>query len=74
MAQPKTVTLSPEANTAVEQIAKGLNMSFDDALGRAIWTQARIVEETKKGKTVTIGRDSETLNFKSFGGAETRSD
>ena len=65
MAEKRSVTLSAEANTAVERIAQRLKISPDEALGRAIWTQDTIIEEAQAGKSITISRDGTTLQIKS---------
>ena len=55
MANPLTVTLSPSAVEALEQIGRSLGgKTVEEALAQAIGTQAEISHQVGQGNAVTI--------------------
>ncbi len=59
--EPKVVTLSAAANTAVQEIAATLKLPFEEALGVAIGNQAQILKQIQAGYRVAISSDGRKL-------------
>ena len=59
----RTVTLSPEAVSALVKIGKRLGTTtLEETLGKVIGNQAAIAEQVSQGNTVRIQGDLNTIN------------